>query len=211
MIEKLDSKWLPLATASILGQAPGFFRIVCCFSLIYLAGCVATVVTVAAVTTVDVAHDRRTIGEYIDDQSIEFTVRTFVVRNEELRKSAHISATSMNGILLLTGEAPTVELKNKVSGFAKEVGGVRQLVDELRIAGETGYISRTNDVWLTTKVKSVLFAKTKLDANRVKVVSEAGSVYLMGLVTRKEAEKATKITRQIGGVTQVVQVFEYND
>lgn len=179
--------------------------------MIYLAGCVATAVTVAAVTTVDVAHDRRTIGEYIDDQSIEFTVRTFVVRNDELRKSAHISATSMNGILLLTGEAPTTELKNKVTGFAKDVEGVRQLVDELRIAGETGYISRTNDVWLTTKVKSVLFAKTKLDANRVKVVSEAGSVYLMGLVTRKEADKATQITRQVGGVTQVVQVFEYKD
>jgi osmotically-inducible protein OsmY len=186
-------------------------KIICSFSLIYLAGCVATAVTVAAVTTVDVAHDRRTIGEYIDDQSIEFTVRTFVVRNDELRKSAHISATSMNGILLLTGEAPTTELKNKVTGFAKDVEGVRQLVDELRIAGETGYISRTNDVWLTTKVKSVLFAKTKLDANRVKVVSEAGSVYLMGLVTRKEADKATQITRQVGGVTQVVQVFEYKD
>ena len=186
-------------------------RILCSLSLIYLAGCVATAVTVAAVTTVDVAHDRRTIGEYIDDQSIEFTVRTFVVRNDELRKNAHISATSMNGILLLTGEAPTTELKNKVTGFAKDVEGVRQLVDELRIAGETGYISRTNDVWLTTKVKSVLFAKTKLDANRVKVVSEAGSVYLMGLVSREEAENATQITRQVGGVTQVVQVFEYKD
>jgi osmotically-inducible protein OsmY len=211
MIEKMDTKLLPLATASILGQAPGLLKILCSLSLIYLAGCVATAVTVAAVTTVDVAHDRRTIGEYIDDQSIEFTIRTFVVRNDELRKNAHISATSMNGILLLTGEAPTTELKNKVTGFAKDVEGVRQLVDELRIAGETGYISRTNDVWLTTKVKSVLFAKTKLDANRVKVVSEAGSVYLMGLVSREEAENATQITRQVGGVTQVVQVFEYKD
>jgi len=189
----------------------GLLRIVCGLSWIFLSGCVATAVTVAAVTSVDVAYDRRTIGEYIDDQSIEFIVRTFLVRNEELRKNAHVSATSMNGILLLTGETPTMELKNKVSGYAKDVEGVRQLVDEIRIAGETGYISRTNDVWLTTKVKSVLFAKTKLDANRVKVVSEAGSVYLLGLVTREEADKATQITRQVGGVTQVVQVFEYKD
>ena len=188
-----------------------FFKIICYLNLIYLGGCVATVVTVAAVTTIDVAHDRRTIGEYIDDQTIEFTVRTFVVRNDELRKNAHISATCMNGILLLTGEAPTAELKNKVTGFAKDVDGVRQIVDEIRVVGETGYISRTNDVWLTTKVKSVLFVKTKLDANRIKVVSEAGSVYLMGLVTRGEADKATQITQQIGGVTQVVQVFEYKD
>ena len=186
-------------------------KVICVLGVVSLGGCVATAVTVAAVTSVDVAHDRRTMGAYIDDNNIEFTVRTFLVRDDELRKNAHISATSMNGILLLTGEAPSAELKNKVAGFAREVEGVRQLVDEMKIAGESGYISRTNDVWLTTKVKSVLFAKTKLDANRVKVVSEAGSVYLMGLVTREEAKNATEITRGIGGVRQVVQVFEYTN
>ena len=186
-------------------------KVICLLGLISLGGCIATAVTVAAVTSVDVAYDRRTIGEYIDDNNIEFTVRTFLVRDDELRKNAHISATSMNGILLLTGEAPSAELKNKVAGFAKDVEGVRQLVDEMKIAGESGYIARTNDVWLTAKVKSVLFAKTKLDANRVKVVSEAGSVYLMGLVSRKEAKNATEITRGIGGVQQVVQVFEYTN
>ncbi|MFC1680572.1 BON domain-containing protein [Pseudomonadota bacterium] len=188
-----------------------YIKVICLLGVITLGGCIATAVTVAAVTSVDVAHDRRTIGEYIDDNNIEFTVRTFLVRDDELRKNAHISATSMNGILLLTGEAPSAELKNKVAGFAKDVEGVRQLVDEMKIAGESGYISRTNDVWLTAKVKSVLFAKTKLDANRVKVVSEAGSVYLMGLVSRKEAKNATEITRGIGGVQQVVQVFEYTN
>lgn len=186
-------------------------KILCIIGLAYLGGCVATAVTVAAVTSVDVAHDRRTLGEYIDDNNIEFTVRTFLVRDDALRKNAHISATSMNGILLLTGEAPSAELKNKVTSFSKDVEGVRQLVDEMRIAGESGYLSRTNDVWLTTKVKSILFAKTKLDANRVKVVSEAGSVYLMGLVSREEGKNATEITRGIGGVQQVVQVFEYTN
>ena len=174
-------------------------------------GCVATAVTVAAVTSVDVAHDRRTLGEYIDDHGIEFTIRTFIVRDDELRKDGHISVTSLNGIVLLSGQAPTKEMKNRVSNYARDVEGVRQLVDEVQISGETGYLSRTNDVWLTTKVKSILFAKTKLDANRVKVVSEAGSVYLMGLVTREEGQRATQIVREIGGVSQVVQVFEYTD
>ena len=178
---------------------------------IFTSGCVATAVTVAAVTTVDVVHDRRTLGDYIDDGNIEFQVRTFVVRDDELRTKAHISATSMNGILLLSGEAPTQRLKDKVANYAASVEGVRQVVNEIRISGETGYISRTNDVWLTTKVKTALFAKTKLEANRIKVVSEYGNVYLMGLVTRAEAEKATQIAREIGGVTQVVQVFEYED
>lgn len=186
-------------------------RVVCIVLAICAGGCVATAVTVAAVTTVDVVHDRRTLGDYIDDSNIEFTVRTFVVRDDELRTQAHISATSMNGILLLSGEAPTVELKDKVANYAVNVDGVRQVVNEIHISGETGYISRTNDIWLTTKVKTTLFAKTKLDANRIKVVSEHGNVYLMGVVTRKEAERATQITREIGGVTQVVQVFEYQD
>lgn len=180
-----------------------------CSSL--MVGCVATAVTVAAVTTVDVVHDRRTFGEYVDDNNIEFTVRYFVARDEELRSRTHLSATSMHGILLLTGEAPSVELKNRVVDFAKDIEGVRQVVDEIRISGETGFMSRTNDVWLTTKVKSTLFAKTKLDANRVKVVSEHGNVYLMGIVTREEGARATQIAREIGGVMQVVQVFEYKD
>jgi osmotically-inducible protein OsmY len=188
-----------------------YIKVICLLGLVTLGGCVATAVTVAAVTSVDVAHDRRTIGEYIDDNNIEFTVRTFLVRDDDLRKNAHISATSMNGILLLSGEAPGAELKNRVANYARDVEGVRQLVDEIQISGESGYISRTNDIWLTTKVKSVLFAKTKLDANRVKVVSEAGSVYLMGLVSREEGKNATEITRGIGGVQQVVQVFEYSN
>ena len=114
-------------------------------------------------------------------------------------------------MLLLTGEAPNEELRNRVTGYAENVEGVRQLVDEIKISGESGYFSRTNDVWLTTKVKSAMFAKTKLDANRVKVVTEAGSVYLMGLVTREEGKRATEIARGIGGVEHVVQVFEYSN
>ena len=178
---------------------------------VLLGSCVATAVGVAAVATVDVVHDRRSVGEYIDDGSIELDVKHFIYRDDELRSRTHISSTSMNGILLLTGEAPTTDLKNKVVNYAKTVDGVRQVVDEIRIAGKTGYISRTNDTWLTTKVKSTLYGKTKFDANRVKVVSEHGNVYLMGLVTREEAQRATEITREVGGVTQVVQVFEYLD
>lgn len=188
------------------------FRLLCCAAaIVFLTGCAAAVVGVAAVTTVDVVHDRRTFGEYVDDSTIELTVRTFILRDDELRSKAHLSATSMNGILLLTGEAPSTDLKNKVVSYASTVDGVRQVVDEIRISGKTGYISRTNDTWLTAKVKSTLFAKTKLDANRVKVVSEYGTVYLMGVLTRKEADTATQIVREIGGVTQVVQVFEYTD
>lgn len=180
-------------------------------SLVLLNSCVATLVGTTAVTAVDVAHDRRTVGSYLDDGAIEIKIREFVVRNPELRKNAHVSVTSLNGIVLLTGEAPTIELRNKVEAKAKTVQGVRQIVNEIRVAGKTALFSRANDTWLTSKVKARLIKDTGLDANRVKVVSEYGNVYLLGVVTRAEAAAATDAVRRVGGVVRVVKVFEYTD
>ncbi len=180
-------------------------------SVVLLTSCVATIVGTTAVTAVDVAHDRRTVGSYIDDGAIEIKIREFVVRDPELRKNAHISVTSLNGIVLLTGEAPTIELRNKVEAAAKNVGGVRQIVNEIRVAGKTALFSRANDTWLTSKVKARLIKDTGLDANRVKVVSEYGNVYLLGVVTRAEGTAATDTVRKVGGVVRVVKVFEYTD
>lgn len=186
-----------------------------CFLLlganVLLSGCIVAAVGAAAVTTVDIVHDRRTVGAYIDDGKIEIDVRQFVIRDKQLRNNAHVSVTSLNGIVLLTGEVPDQSQKTKVANYARSVEGVRQVVDELRIAGKTAVFSRANDTWLTSKVKTQLFAKTKLDANRIKVVSEYGNVYLMGVVTREEAQRATEIARNIGGVVRVVKVFEYTN
>lgn len=180
-------------------------------SVVVLPSCVATLVGTTVVTAVDVAHDRRTVGSYIDDGTIEIKVREFIVRDPELRKNTHISVTSLNGIVLLTGEAPTIELRNRVEAATKNVDGVRQLVNEIRVAGKTALFSRANDTWLTSKVKGRLIKETGLDANRVKVVSEYGNVYLLGVVTRAEGAAATDAVRKVGGVVRVVKVFEYTD
>jgi len=177
---------------------------------VMLSACVAVMVgTAATVTAVDVIHDRRTLGAYIDDNSIELNVRQYMWRNKEIRQQAHLSVTSMNGIVLLTGEALNPEVKNRVINYARGVEGVRQVIDETEIAGKTGLMSRTNDSWLTTKVKTTLYAKTGFDANRVKVVTERGTVYLMGVVTKAEASQAVEVVRHIDGVVRVVKVFEY--
>jgi len=176
-----------------------------------LSGCVATMVGAAAVTTIDVAHERRTLGAYIDDGAIELQIQQFMLRDKAVRRQTHLNATSMNGVVLLTGEARTPEIKNRVVRYIEQVDGVRQVVDEAEIAGKTGLISRTNDGWLTTKVKTTLYAKTGFDANRVKVVTEHGTVYLMGLLTRAESSRAVDIVRHIDGVVRVVKVFEYVD
>ena len=177
-----------------------------------LTGCVtAAVVGTASITSVDVVHDRRTLGEYFDDSSIELQMKKFVIADESLRNETHTSSVSVNGILLLTGEVPNEQVKQQITSYANSIEGVRQVVDEMRIAGKTAMMSRTNDTWLTTKVKSLLIKEMYLDANRIKVLSEYGNVYLMGIVTAAEADQATSIASSVRGVVRVVKVFEYTE
>ena len=172
-------------------------------------GC-AIAVTTAAVTAVDIATDRRTAGNYVDDNAVELKIRRAIRSTPGLRKQVHISATSMNGIVLLTGETPTPALRDRIVQHAKKFPEVRQIVNEIRIAGKTSWPSRANDSWITTKVKTRLFRRTKMKANRVKVVTEQGNVYLMGIVSRTEGDAAANAARTVNGVSRVVKVFEYD-
>lgn len=174
-----------------------------------LSACVSALLAGVAIATVDIIHDRRTAGEYVDDNTIELTARNYLLSSNELRAAAHVKPTSWNGILLITGEIDEEGIKQQVITRLRAIDGVRQLVDETTITGKTALLSRTNDAWITTKVKSGLLIKTGLDANRVKVITTRGSVYLMGIVTESEAEKATEVARGVRGVARVVKVFEY--
>jgi osmotically-inducible protein OsmY len=176
-----------------------------------LSSCVATMVGAATVTGVDIATDRRTVGSYIDDEAIELEIQKYRLSNQAVRDETHLNPTSMNGVVLLTGEVESPRIKKQVIDYVRGLNGVRQVVDEMQIAGKTAVMSRTTDVWLTTKVKTTLYAKTGFDANRVKVVTEHGTVYLMGLVSHTEADQAVDVVRHIDGVVRVVKVFEYVD
>jgi osmotically-inducible protein OsmY len=178
---------------------------------ITLSGCVTALVASVAIATVDIIHDRRTVGEYIDDGAIEVTARNILISNSEIRKAAHVKTQSWNGILLLTGEIDSETLKPILIEKLSSIQGVRQVVDETTITGKTRLWARTNDALITSKVKTRLVLKTGLKANRVKVVTTRGSVYLMGIVTRAEADKATEYTQTVRGVKRVVKVFEYQE
>ena len=118
---------------------------------------------------------------------------------------------SWNGILLATGEVDNEEIKRDLVERFGQIQGVRQVVDETTITSQTDIGTRTNDAWISSKVKSRLLLKTGLDANRVKVVTTRGSVYLMGIVTRPEANDAVEYARTVRGVKRVVKVFEYHE
>ena len=180
-------------------------------SIILLSSCVTALVAGAVIATVDVIHDRRTVGEYIDDGSIEIKVRNILVSSREIRSAAHVKPDSWNGILLVTGEIDQETVKRDIIERFRAIQGVRQVVDETTITGKTTLGTRANDAWISNKVKGRLVLKTGLDANRVKVITTRGSVYLMGIVTRDEGEKATELARTVRGVERVVKVFEYQE
>lgn len=176
-----------------------------------VSGCATVAVGTAAVTSVSVANDRRSVGRFVDDNLIEVKLKTSTLTDPQLRGKVHVNFTSMNGIVLVSGEAPTQSLKERVILYAKSQNQVRQVVDEVRIQEKSTLPSRNNDAWITTKVKTKLFKAPNLNATRVKVVTEASVVYLLGRVTQVEAEASAEAARSVRGVRRVVKIFEIID
>jgi osmotically-inducible protein OsmY len=173
-------------------------------------GC-APLVIAGAGTAAVAAHDRRTVGSFVDDSAIELKIGNAIREDDDTRQNAHINITSMNGIVLLSGEAATAALRDGVLANARAISGVRRIVNEIRVASPSSIGDRTRDTWLTTKVKSKLIGTENLDSTRVKVVTENEAVFLLGIVTRQEADLATGAATSIGGVARVVKLFEYLD
>jgi len=154
-----------------------------------------------------IASDRRTSGAYVEDEAIEWKAVKQI--NNTLGDKAHVNVTSYNRNVLLTGEVADEAAKQKVESLIKGIENVRTVTNELTIGMLSSITARGNDSYLTSKVKARMLAENKFSANYVKVVTEAGAVYLMGLVTRKEADDAVEIARGTDGVEKVVKVFEY--
>jgi len=183
-------------------------RLVLLAALQGLAGCVPLVLTAATVTAVEVSLDRRTPGKYLDDNLLEVRLRGDLGEDPSLGGEVNISVTSFNGIVLLTGEVNTDEQRQRAGEIVQRDSETRKLVNELELAGKTNVVGRLNDSWLTSKVKARLFNTENL-ASKIKVVTEHGKVYLLGLVTQPEADAAVEAVRSVRGVTHIIKVFEY--
>ncbi len=175
-----------------------------------LGGCVAAV-GAGAVTGAAVAHDRRTAGTFVDDNLIELKAVGALQSDKELWNYSHLNVTSYNNIVLLTGESPSEALRQRAAQTVANLQKVRKVHNEVVVAAPSSLVSRSGDTVITGKVKTALINNKDVDATRIKVVTENGVVYLMGLVTQAEADSATEITRRVGGVQRVVRIFEYID
>lgn len=152
------------------------------------------------------ATDRRTTGIYVEDENIEWKV---IGRIKGEFPGAHISATSFNRRVLLTGEAPTQAMRKEIEDAIRAIPNVREVVNEMQVAGASSVASRGNDALITSNVKARMVNNAHFSPTHVKVVTEAGVVYLMGLVTPAEGEAAVEVARTTSGVNRVVKVFEY--
>ena len=180
----------------------------CALCVPVIQGCIG-VAAVGVGAGAAVAQDRRTPGSYIDDGLIEQKVRAAIRGEEILRDRSHVNVTSFNGLVLLTGQAPGESLRNRVTEIARDIPKVRAVQNEISLGAPSSIASRTSDSWITAKVKTSMFTDKALNATLVKVVTENGVVYLMGLIKQSEGERAAEIARRVGGVQRVVKVMEY--
>ena len=171
-----------------------------------LQGCFPLAVTGAAGAAI-MANDRRTTGTYIEDEGIEWKV-VGRVRGEDF-KGSHVNSTSFNRRVLLTGEAPNEEVKKKIEEAVRAIPNVREVTNEILVAGASSLASRGSDALITSNVKARMVNNGKFSPTHVKVLTEASVVYLMGLVSPDEGDAAVESARTTGGVNRVVKVFEY--
>jgi len=181
--------------------------VVCVASLgSLLGGCVPLVIGGAAVGSALVAMDRRTSGAQLEDEGIE--LRSIGRLNENLGSRVHVNVTSYNRQVLLSGEVPSAQDKQLVEQIVSRVDNVRSVVNELAVLGASSLTQRSSDALITGKVKAAMVDSKDLFANAFKVVTERGTVYLMGRVTQREANRATEVARSTGGVQKVVRLLE---
>lgn len=171
-------------------------------TLLLLQGC-------SAILPATEDYGKRSLGTVWDDQMTESRAKGLILQAHPELAEAHVNATSFNGVVLLTGQVPSEEASKVAGETASKLRHVNKVHNELNVAGPTSMVARSNDSWLTTKVKTRLLMDSTINGNRIKVVTEDGVVYLLGLVTRDEADNVVVVARSVFGVQKIVKVFEY--
>ena len=176
--------------------------------LTLLSGC-ATVIESINEDPIQVDPTERSWGNWIDDQTIETIAGVNISKADEAFKQSRIKVVSFNGTVLLIGQVPNGQLKDLAESTVRKINHVSKVYNELTIGTPASILQQSNDTWLTTKIKSKLINSEAIHADRIKVNTEQGAVYLMGLIEPRQAQAAVDIVRNTGGVQKIIKVFEY--
>ncbi|HEV2613090.1 MAG TPA: BON domain-containing protein [Gammaproteobacteria bacterium] len=175
-----------------------------------LQGCVVLAAGAAgAATGAAVVNDRRTVKTITDDQNIEYTANSEINQSPALHQNSHIVVVSYNHAVLLVGQVPSDAVRTQVEALMQSLPKVSRIYNQLQVRQKTTAMRRSQDAWITTKVKANMLAEKGLNSGQIKVVTENGVVYLMGIVTKSQSQLASDVARRVTGVRRVVTLFEF--
>ncbi len=184
-------------------------KLICAFLFVVSASGCVTVLDKVNNEPIQPDPGKRTFGTYMDDERLETILAVNLKKTNPELANAHLNVEAYNGVVLLTGEVPSKELKQAAGEIARDVSAVRQVHNEILVRPNSTVFSRSNDAWLSTKVRTKLLANRNIESERVKIVVENRIVYLMGMLTRGEADLASEVAASVSGVDKVVRVIEY--
>ena len=178
-------------------------------SALLLQGCVAAAVVGTAAVGTKAATDPRSVGTQVDDGTLELRVSTALSKDAQIKKEARINVSAYQGKVLLVGQSPNSELSARAKQIAMGVEGTTEVFNEVRQGQPTGLGEASNDTWITPKVRSQLLTSDQVKSSNVKVTTENGEVFLLGLVTDREAKAAADIASRVSGVKRVTTAFTF--
>lgn len=176
-----------------------------------LQGCIFVAGAAAGAAAIAVVYDHRTLSNTLQDTQISNKISNKIKTIPALYTDSHIDVTVFNRVVLLTGETPNPAWRQQAEDIARSVPNIQKIYNQITIQGPTSSLTRTSDSWITTKIKGQMLATEDLKSGSMKVVTENGVVYLLGIVTRQQADIAVDIARQVSGVQKVVKVFQYKN
>ena len=176
-----------------------------------LQGCFFVAGAAAGAAAIAIVYDQRTVDSILQDQRIAREAQNKIHNNPELRNNTHINVTSFGQVVLLTGETPTAALRNQVEEITRSVKGIVRIYNAITIQDPTSALTQASDSWITAKIKTDILATKGLKSASIKVITENGSVYLMGTITAAQENNIINIARHTAGVQKVVKIFQYEE
>ena len=187
-----------------------FYRFLAILVILFTSSCTSILVRTTGEQGIQEDPTERTAGAVVEDQSIETKVAVNMQSQETAFRQASFNVISHNGVVLLVGQVESDALKARATEIASQASSkIKRIHNELEVSGSTNLLSKGNDSWIATKVRTLMLANGDVPSGQVRVITENGAVYLMGLISQVQGDSAANLARNVSGVTRVVKVFEY--
>jgi len=186
------------------------YRVLILVTLLVTSACTAILVRTTGEQGIQEDPSERTAGAVIEDQVIETKIIVNMKSQNAAFKQAHFDVISHNGVVLLIGQVESEQLKMLATEIASQASiKIKRIHNELEVTEKSSFMERSSDVWIATKVRTLMLTNNQVPSSQVRVIAENGAIYLMGLISQRDGDNAANVARNVSGVTKVVKVFEY--